>query len=108
LLRCFWYHYGKFIKENILAISNSNVFLFQGQRMQLVDGVQQLLPAIEQRVVVAHDAETASTQLNKSAPDFSIVGYATLKQYEETAAQIRATLNGENKEWKVIFEPGMA
>ncbi len=90
-----------------MAISNSDVYLFQGQRKQLVDGVEQLLPAIEQRVVVAHDAEAAAGLLKKSEPKFSVVGFATLKQYEETAAQIRATLMGESKEWKVLFGKGM-
>lgn len=91
-----------------MAISNDDVFLFQGQRKQLVGGVEQLSPAIEQRVVVAHGAEAAAGLLKKSAPDFLVVGFATLKQYEETAAQIRATLKGENREWAVLFEPGIA
>lgn len=84
------------------GVKKENVYLFQGQRKSVINSEPQVSPVVEQCVVIADNADKAVAKMKKSAPGLAILGYATLKQYEDTAAQIRATLKGASQEWKVF------
>jgi len=80
----------------------------QGQVIRNIDGADQLLPEVEQRVVVAFDESTAMKLLGDREPKFKLLGYATLKDYEDTALNIRAAVTGIDDKWVVYVEPGLA
>lgn len=92
--------------ETIVAVSKNQVYLMQGQSLLIVDEIKQAMPEIEQRVVVARDVQSAMNLIGNSVPEFRVVGYATLKEYEDTAAKLRATLNGVDTGWILLVEPG--
>ena len=86
----------------------TEIFLVSGQFLRRVDGMQQLSPEIEQCVVVAPDDKAAYDALAVSEPSFRPLGFVSLDQYDRAASQIRATVSGENTEWKLLVAPGMA
>ena len=88
---------------------NSNeIFLVSGQALTTVAGKVQLSPIIEQRVVRAKDHLDAYRALAQAEPDFRPAGHSSLEAFESAAAQMRATLNGTNTEWKLLTAPSMA
>ena len=88
-----------------MGIAREQVFLVQGQRQN--EAGTGLNGAIEQIVVVAHTWDDVRKLLDAEAPGFQIVGSATLKDYETTAARIREVLNGKSTEWPVRVAPGI-
>lgn len=84
---------------------SKNVFLVQGQLSKVVDGVTKTMPEIVQKVVVSANAENAVAWLKKVTPNFQLVGYASLEDYESTASKVRAVVEGVNHEFPLIVEP---
>jgi len=90
-----------------VVIQKDQVHLVQGQVMGEVDGVQQLLPEIVQRVVIASDVASAFAALKGSESSFNPVGSATLQDYEVAAARLRAVVRGEDAGWPMLIAPEM-
>lgn len=88
-----------------MAASKDQVFLVQGQMAQMRDGAKIILPEIRQWVIVAPNAEIMTQMVSETLPELGMVGYATLKEYEETAAKLRATLRGVDTGWKMVVAP---
>lgn len=88
-----------------MAVMKSQVFLVQGQ--YATSAGASLGGAIEQLVVVAADSDAMAGVVAARAPDFQPVGWATLENYEATAAKLRAALKGEQTGWRVLVAPGM-
>ena len=88
-----------------MNVPKDKVYLVQGQRQ--IEGAEGLNGSIEQIIVVAQGSDAVSEILADSAPDFRMIGLATLKDYEATAAKIKAALGGKTKEWPVLIAPGM-
>ncbi|CAG0987449.1 hypothetical protein RHDC4_02278 [Rhodocyclaceae bacterium] len=90
-----------------MAVAKNEVYLVQGQ-YQKVEG-QGRDGAIEQVVVVAKSQESMLEAMKAAAPEFQAIGWATLEDYERTAARLRETLKGEGaNSWRVVVAPGMA
>ena len=90
-----------------MSAKPSEIFLISGQRLSRNDGSPQLNDAVEQRVVVAPNDRIAYDVLSGIDPQFRPLGHATLAQYEEAAAQLRAVVRGESTAWPLIVAPGM-
>ncbi len=90
-----------------MAVSKEQVFLVQGQVVQVVAGVEQVAPEIVQRVVVARNSGAAMSLIQSQSPEFRALGYASLKEYEDTVAKLRATLKGTSTDWPMLMEPGL-
>lgn len=90
-----------------MAVRKNEVFLISGQLLERMDGTQQLAPEVEQRVVVAPNDRVAYRFLSEQEPAFRPIGFATLQQFEESAAKLRATIQGKETGWKLLVAPGM-
>ena len=84
---------------------SKHVFLAQGQLSKVVDGVTKTMPEIVQQVVVSDNAESAMALVKKVTPNFQLVGYASLEDYETTATKIRAVVDGVSAEFPLLVEP---
>lgn len=84
---------------------SKHVFLVQGQLSKVVDGVTKTMPEIVQQVVVSDNAESAMALVKKVTANFQLVGYASLEDYEATAAKIRAVVDGVSTEFPLLVEP---
>lgn len=82
-----------------MAVAKSEVFLVQGQQND-GDG------SVVQIVVVAKSMEAMAETVVNNRPDLRVVGFATLDDYERTAARIRDALKG-NGDWPVLMATGM-
>lgn len=89
-----------------MAVLKTEVFLVQGQLEK--EGKERLDGVIEQIVVVAPDIEAMRTVMTTNAPEFRVTGWATLEDYEATAAKLRSALKREALDWRVLVAPGMA
>ena len=87
-----------------MSVNAKHVFLVSGQRLVTgEEGGENLSPDIEQCVVVANDDQDAYKTLESLEPKFRPLGFATLDDYESTAAKLRAVLNGDvNTGWKLV------
>lgn len=79
-----------------------NVYLVSGQMAVTVSGGEEVLPQVEQRVVVAEDARLAYECLATNEARFRPLGHATLHDYEDAAKKIRAALKGELNDWRLF------
>lgn len=80
-----------------------NVYLVSGQMTVTISGGrEEVLPHVEQRVVVAEDARLAYECLATNEARFRPLGHATLHDYEDAAKKIRATLKGELSDWRLF------
>lgn len=90
-----------------MAVAKSEVYLVQGQRVAA--GGKGGDGAIEQVVVLAPSQEAMLEAIEAAEPGFRAVGWATLADYEDTAARLRETLKGKGEgAWRVVAAPGMA
>lgn len=83
-----------------MAVAKSEVFLVQGHK---ADGNG----AIEQIVAVAESPDAMIEAVKAAKPELRLLGWATLEDYERTAARMREALKGEG-EWPVVMAPGIA
>lgn len=80
------------------------VFLFSGQMSRSLPAARRTKgPLLEQRVVVAPDEAAAYGLLAQKEPNFRPLGAASLKDYEDAAANVRAALNGTKNDWPLLF-----
>lgn len=89
-----------------MMVSKDRVYLVQG-RVSAVSGEEGDGLALRQVVVVAENSEAAIELLRKKMPGFSVAGFATLKEYESTAAKIRGVVGGKDTSWPLIVEGGV-
>ncbi len=83
------------------------VFLFSGQMSRSLPSARRAKgPLLEQRVVVAPDEVTAYSHLAEKEPNFRPLGAASLKDYEDAAANVRAALNGTKDDWPLLVAIG--
>lgn len=84
-------------------IDPSRVFLVSGQiAEQKVGRRDGLGPTVHQRVVFADDAVAAYQRLATAEPAFKPIGLATLADYEDSAARLRAVAEGRSQEWALL------
>lgn len=92
-----------------MVISEKNVFLVSGRRISLGDdGIEAISSVVEQCVVVAPSELDVYPSLEKSMPNFRPIGFASLSEYEDAAARIRACLRGEEVAWNLVLANGMS
>ena len=84
---------------------SKNVFLVQGQLSKVVDGKTKTMPGIVQQVVISANAESAMALVKKATPEFQLVGYASLEDYESTASKVRAVADGVSNEFPLLKDP---
>lgn len=91
-----------------MSVNAKQVILVSGQRLVKVEGSgEKLSPDIEQLVVVADNGVEAYTALESLEPGFRPLGFATLDDYESTAAKIRDAVSGKvTTGWKVVLGEG--
>lgn len=84
-------------------IDPRRVFLISGQLLeQKVGGREGISPTVTQRVVIAGDPVEALRRLAEAEPMFKPLGHASLAEYEDAAARLRAVVEGSNSEWSVL------
>jgi hypothetical protein len=93
-----------YLREFIVEVSASSVFLVSGQRLRPAG----LHPVVEQCIVVATDVGAAYAELAATESDFQVLGSATLYEYELTASKLRAALRGEAVGWKLVVSANLA
>ena len=85
---------------NNATFDPKRVYLVSGQVVERkVGGREGRAPEVQQRVVVADDAEGAYKALAAQEPGFAPLGLASLANYEEAAANLRAVLAGDKTDW---------
>lgn len=85
---------------NNATFDPNRVFLVSGQLAERkVGGRDGRAPEVLQRVVVADDADGAYKALAAQEPGFVPLGLASLANYDEAAANLRAALAGEKTDW---------
>ncbi|RWA53158.1 hypothetical protein AU476_15190 [Cupriavidus sp. UYMSc13B] len=86
-------------------INPRRVFLVSGQLVeQKVGGREGISPTVTQRVVIAEDPSKALQRLAEAEPSFRPLGHASLADYEDAAARLRAVTEGRSTEWSVLPE----
>lgn len=83
---------------------SKNVFLVQGQLLEVIDGVSKTMPEIVQQVVISDSADSAVALVKKTSPNFQLVGYASLEVYESTASKVCAVVEGVSFEFPLIVD----
>lgn len=93
-----------------MSVNPKHIFLVSGQRLVTgEEGGEKLSPDVEQCVVMAKDDQDAYKTLESLEPKFLPLGFATLDDYESTAAKLRAVLDGDvNTGWKLVVSENEA
>ena len=91
-----------------MSVNAKHVFLVSGQRLVNVEGGgEKLSPDVDQLVVVADNGVEAYKALESMEPRFRPLGFATLDDYESTAAKLRDVLSGKGiTGWKLVLGQG--
>lgn len=90
-----------------MAVKKDQVLLVSGQLRLTGNESGHLAAEVIQRVVIAEDDKAAYQMLAVTEPQFFPIGHATLQQYEDVAAKLRATLKGDQTGWTILVAPGM-
>lgn len=86
-----------------MQVKPENVYLISG-RVSVPPNVERRAnePVVTQRVVVAKDEISAYSWLAKKEPSFRPIGAASLRDYENAIANLRAVLNGTKTDWPLL------